>query len=66
MTDWQLQQLTQGTDEGRFHTHSYYDINVFDSTSRYVAAHCVTFAERQPTADDSVEVGVIDLDDDAA
>ncbi|ROO29165.1 hypothetical protein [Salinisphaera orenii] len=65
MTDWQLQQLTQGTDEGRFHTHSYYDINVFDSTSRYVAAHCVAFAERQPTADDSVEVGVIDLDDDA-
>lgn len=65
MTDWQLQQLTHGTDEGRFHTHSYYDIGVFDSTSRYIAAHCVTFTERQPTPDDPVEVGVIDLDDDA-
>ena len=58
---WTLLRLTAGTDEGRFHSHSYYDIPVFDAGSRLVAAHRTSFTGRQPTPDDAVEVGVVDV-----
>lgn len=65
MNKWTITQLTGGTAEQRFHSHSYYDINVFDSTSRYLVGHEMAFAERTPAPQDKVEVGVIDLDGDA-
>lgn len=61
---WTITRLTGGTDEGRFHAHAYYDIPVFDPGSRLVAGHAVRFAERQPTPDDAVEIGYVDLEGD--
>ena len=66
MNQWKLTQLTHGSAERQYHAHSYYDIRVFDSTSRYIAAHRTHFAERPPRADDRIEIGVIDLDNDGA
>lgn len=63
MSDWQIEQLTHGSERGVFHSHSYYDIGVFASDSRHIAAHRLHFVERPPTSDDVVEVGVIDTDD---
>ncbi|MES1925702.1 hypothetical protein [Salinisphaera sp. T31B1] len=63
MTDWQLEQLTEGSAERRFHAHSYYDIRVFDSTSRYVVAYRTSFVERTPLIDDRVDIGIVDTDD---
>jgi len=62
MSAWGLTQLTTGSLAGVFHSHSYYDINVFDDTSRYVLVHRMGFAERTPLPDDAVEIGCIDVD----
>lgn len=62
MTDWHLAQLTFGSDQARYHSHSYYDIPVIDRPGRRIAAYQVRFAERQPTADDPIEVGIVDTD----
>ena len=61
---WTCAQLTEGTGEGRFHAHAYYDVPVFDDASRLVAGHQVRFAERQPTPDDAVEIGYVDAEGD--
>ncbi len=61
---WTCTQLTEGTAEGRFHSHAYYDIPVFDAGSRLVAGHQVGFAERQPTPDDAIEIGYVDTEGD--
>ena len=45
-------------------SHAYYDIPVLDSTSRYVAGHQVRFAGRQPTPEDAIQIGYIDLESD--
>ncbi len=41
----------------------YYDKFPWDATSRYLLALSPTFIDRQPTANDSVEIGMIDLED---
>ncbi|EKE43381.1 hypothetical protein OCGS_2513 [Oceaniovalibus guishaninsula JLT2003] len=60
MTGWRLTQLTFGSDEGRFHSHSYYDIPVFDGTGTRIAGFRTAFTGRHPTPGDSVEVGLAD------
>lgn len=63
MSEWTCTQLTFGSGDSRFHSHSYYDIPVLDSAARRVLVHRMNFAERQPTPEDEVEVGVVDLDE---
>lgn len=63
MTQWQIKQLTSGTEDGVFHSHSYYDIGVFDSESRRIVGYQNYFAERPATPHDSVSIGIIDLED---
>lgn len=63
-TRWEKIQLTQGSDSGRFHSHAYYDIPVFDSTSRLLAGHCVSFQEKSPTPEDKIDIGYMDLEGD--
>ncbi|WP_018984769.1 hypothetical protein [Salinimonas chungwhensis] len=58
---WEKIQLTQGSDSGKYHSHAYYDIPVFDSTSRLLAGHSVSFKERRPTPEDKIDIGYIDL-----
>lgn len=62
MNGWAVTQLSFGTAEGRFHSHSYYDIPVIDAEARRVLAHRSTFSDRQPAPEDTVEVGVIDIE----
>ncbi len=59
---WTGTQLTSGTEAGRFHSHAYYDIPVFDAESRLVAGHQVRFAERPPTPADAIEIGYVDTE----
>ena len=59
MASWTVTQLTHGTAEGRYHSHSYYDIPVMDRPANRVLAHRVGFVERQPVAADPVEVGIV-------
>ena len=66
MSAWQRRKLTGGTDDGRFHAHSYYDIPVFDDTSRWLALYRMTIAGAHPGPDDAVEIGWVDLGDPAA
>ncbi len=66
MNGWTRRKLTGGTERGAFHAHAYYDIPVFDAAGRLVAGHRVAFADRQPTADDAVEVGYVDTEGDGA
>ena len=60
MTAWTLTQLTNGTPDGRCHSHSYYDIPVLDDRAR-VLVHELTFKERPPTPADAVRVGTVSL-----
>lgn len=62
MSAWQLTQLTFGSDRGLFHAHSYYDIPVIDGPGRRIVAHRLRFIERQPTPEDAIEVGLVDVD----
>ena len=62
MNDWHLTQLTFGSDQSSYHSHSYYDVPVIDGPGRRIVAHRVRFAERQPTPDDAVELGVVDAE----
>ncbi|WP_147418171.1 hypothetical protein [Salinisphaera sp. Q1T1-3] len=59
---WKRIKLTEGTRARRYHAHSYYDIPVFDDGSRYIAAHEMRFAEREPAPRESVTVGVVDCE----
>jgi hypothetical protein len=59
---WRLRQLTSGTQAGEFHSHSYYDIRVVDSTYTWVAAHRMQFQDRWMTPEDSVLVGTAAID----
>lgn len=54
--------LTQGP---RFHWFGYYDKLQFDPTNRFVLGMAVDFEHRSPTADDVIEIGMIDLKDGA-
>ncbi|RJS94685.1 hypothetical protein [Salinisphaera sp. Q1T1-3] len=61
MQHWQVRQLTRGTGNCVYHAHSYYDIPVFDPSSRFVATHRMGFADRPIEAEDTVEIGVVEV-----
>ncbi len=50
--------LTRGP---KHHWFAYYDKLQFDPTVRYCLGNAVDFEHRSPTADDSIEVGMVDL-----
>lgn len=52
--------LTKGP---AFHWFGYYDKLQFDPSNRFVLSNQVHFEHRTPTADDRIEVGMIDLED---
>ena len=62
MSDWTLKQLTFGSAEGAAHSHSYYDIPVADAAGERVLVHRLSLAERQPTPEDEIAVGYVDVD----
>src|SRR6266478_4292453 len=45
----------------KFHWFGYYDKFQFDPANRYVLGNEVEFQHRSPTADDSIKVGMVDL-----
>ncbi|MEM7490749.1 MAG: hypothetical protein AAF390_16660, partial [Pseudomonadota bacterium] len=61
MSDWTVTQLTFGSEDGRYHSHSYYDIPVLDAAGTRAVAYRTSFTGRQPTPSDAVEVGLVDL-----
>src|SRR6186997_962717 len=44
-----------------YHWFGYYDKFQFDPTNRFVLTNKVNFEHRSPTADDVIEVGMVDL-----
>ena len=48
------------------HFFGYYDKTPWDAHSRYLLVNRVAFADRQPTATDTLTVGMVDLQDDDA
>jgi len=58
---WTITQLTTGSDQQQFHSHSYYDIPVLNTEGNKLVAYRTIFEERQPSPSDSVDVGIIDL-----
>jgi len=52
-------QITHGP---RHHWFGYYDKLQFDPTSRYVLSMEVTFEHRSPRADDTIKIGMVDLE----
>lgn len=58
--NWSCRRLTGGTEEGRYHQHSYYDIHIFDDESRRIAAYGLGFMNRDVTPEDAVRVGYVD------
>jgi hypothetical protein len=52
--------LTKGP---KFHWFGYYDKFEFDPTNRYVLGMEVDFEHRSPTADDWINIGMVDLED---
>lgn len=61
---WEIIKLTEGSGSGDYHSHAYYDIPVFDSQSRLLAGHRVSFKERSPEPSDKIDIGYIDLQGD--
>ena len=57
---WRVRQLTVGTADEVFHSHSYYDIPVLDPAGERVAAHRMRFQGRWMTPEDEVEIGVVE------
>lgn len=55
-----IRPLTQGP---HYHWFGYYDKLQFDETGRYVLAMEVAFEGRSPAVDDTIRVGMIDLED---
>ena len=55
-----MRKITHGP---RHHWFGYYDKLQFDPTSRYVLAMQVPFEHRSPTAEDVVNIGMVDLED---
>ncbi len=47
----------------RFHWFGYYDKLQFDPSNRFVLSNEVSFEHRTPTADDRIQVGMVDLED---
>lgn len=61
MNGWHCSQITHGSRDNRFHSHSYYDIPVFDALGQRVIAHRMGMQGRAIGPDDAVEIGIIDL-----
>ena len=55
-----VRQITRGP---KFHWFAYYDKLQFDPTLRYVLSNEVDFEHRSPKADDTIKVGMVDLED---
>ncbi|MCL2119526.1 MAG: hypothetical protein FWH27_13985, partial [Planctomycetaceae bacterium] len=55
-----IRRITNGP---KFHWRGYYDIHLFDPSSRFVLANEVDFEGRSPEPDDTIRVGMIDLQD---
>ena len=55
-----VRQITRGPG---FHWFAYYDKQQFSPDNRFVLGNKVHFEHRSPTADDVIEVGMVDLDD---
>ena len=53
-------QLTHGP---KSHWFGYYDKAQFDQSGRYVLGMAVEFEHRTPTAEDEIEIGMVDLED---
>lgn len=51
------------TTQPGFHWFGYYDKFQFDPTNRFVLSNKVSFEHRSPTADDVIEVGMVDLEE---
>lgn len=47
----------------RFHWFGYYDKFQFDPSNRFVLGNQVDFEHRSPTADDKIQIGMVDLQD---
>ena len=62
MTGWTVRQLTFGTEAGRYFSHSYYDIPVWDAAGRRIAGFETAFAGRPPAPGDAVGVGIVEAD----
>ena len=55
-----VRQITTGP---KFHWFGYYDKREFDPSGRYVLGMEVDFEHRSPAADDTIKVGMVDLED---
>lgn len=55
-----IRTITRGP---RHHWFAYYDKLQFDPTSRYCLGNAVGFEHRSPTGEDTIEVGMVDLQD---
>lgn len=58
--DAPVRTITRGP---KHHWFAYYDKLQFDPSARYCLSNAVDFEHRSPTADDSIEVGMVDLQD---
>jgi len=58
--DVPIQAITRGP---RSHWFGYYDKFQFDPSGRYVLGMAVDFDDRPPTPEDSIELGMVDLED---
>ncbi len=61
MSGWRITQLTSGSDKSRYHSHSYYDIPVFNGAGDRIVAHRMTMQGRDIEPADRVEVGFVDI-----
>ncbi|MEE4539958.1 MAG: hypothetical protein V2J51_15880 [Erythrobacter sp.] len=64
MSGWRCTQLTSGSEAGRFHAHSYYDLPVFDTAGRRLVLHRMTMQGRDIRPEDAIDIGVVDIDGD--
>ena len=60
---WTCRKLTEGTENGVYHSHSYYDVQNFDETGRFLVVYQMHFQGRSIRPDDKIIIGVIDLEE---
>lgn len=61
MSEWSVSQLTTGSERRLYHSHSYYDIPVFNAAGSQIVAYKTNFQGRQPAPDDEIAIGVVDI-----
>ena len=62
--DSQLIEVKAITKGPKFHWFSFYDLHQFDPTNRYALGMEVDFEGRSPTSEDTIKIGIIDLEND--